>query len=145
MSVFPNSLSPVHFPQHTFTSTLMNHKTHHSAGFNVWIVLLTAIFFFTVLAWFNFVLAFYATVTTTDPNHKDQTMSTLGFAILWTLIAILMYYVMESFGMIQGSEGSDGSEHPLLRNEGRSDVSNVSDLTNINIPDYVGEVDIPFV
>ncbi len=129
------SLAPIHLPQHIFTSTLTDQKMHTSP-FNVWMILLTAIFFFTVLAWFNFTLAFYGTIISTDPEHKDETMSTFGFALVWTIVAIAIYYAMNSSGVLGGNGSSD--EHPLLRGEGRAAI----DPTNVGIGDYVGEINI---
>ena len=127
------SLAPVHLPVHTFTSTMTDHrgKIPH---FNYYIILLTAILFFTVLAWFNFALAFYGTIITTDPEHKDETISTLGFAVLWTMIAITIYYCMDWYGVL-GDNNDGDSEHPLLRGEGRSPVDGTG-------TEYVGQFDI---
>lgn len=130
------SLAPVHFPQHIFTSTMVDHSMHHS-GFNVWMVVLTAIFFFTVLAWFNFALAFYGSITTTDPDHEDETMSTLGFAIIWTVTAIAIYFTMEWSGVLGGGNPTD-DEHPLLRGEGRMSI----DPSDVGLGDYVGDINI---
>ena len=125
------SLSPVHLPVHTFTSTMTDHKGQ-IPSFNYYIIILTAILFFTVLAWFNFVLAFYGTIISTDPDHKDETLTTLGFAVLWTIIAIAIYYTMNWYGVL-GSNGDN--EHPLLRGEGR-------DSFDGSASDYVGQFDI---
>ena len=199
------SLAPIHLPTHIFTSTMTDYS--HISGFNVWIILLTAIFFFTVLAWFNFVLAFYGTLISTYSNnrdnrnskdnrdcqdnrnskdnrdchnnenhrdcqdnrdcqdyhnnrdskdnrdchdyhyhrdfqdnstdHTDQTLSTLGFAIIWTIIAIIMYYAME-WAQVLGSGGTKkkSDEHPLLPNE---DIisTNISDIGNA---DFLGGI-----
>ena len=127
------SLAPVHLPQHIFTSTLTDEKgnpSHHEnvSGVNIYIILLTAVLFFAVLGWFNFVLAFYGTITTNDPDHDDQTLSTLGFAILWTVIAAAIYYAMQYFNVLGGTPSSD--EHPLLKGEGSGDGG------------YVGQFDI---
>ena len=128
------SLAPIHLPQHAFTSTLTDEEgqpAHHEqvSGINIYIVILTAILFFSVLAWFNFVLAFYGTLTTTDCNHVDQTWNTLGFAILWTVIVIGIYYAMNYFGVLN-SDTNTSDKHPLLR----EDSSTPSD--------YLGRVDI---
>jgi len=125
------SLAPVHLPVHTFTSTMTDHKGQ-IPSFNYYIIIITAIIFFNVLAWFNFVLAFYGTIISTDPDHKDETLTTLGFAILWTIIAIAIYYAMNCYGVL-GSNGD--SEHPLLRGEGR-------DAFDGSASDYVGQFDI---
>lgn len=75
----------------SFTSTLT-----HIPSFNIYIIIITALIFFTVLSWFNFVLAWYGTLITTDPEHKDQTLVTFGYAIIWTIITIIIYTVMNT-------------------------------------------------
>ena len=131
------SLAPIHFPQHIFTSTMTDETgraSHHDGGINIYIILLTAILFFTVLAWFNFALAFYGTVTSTDPDHKDETLSTLGFAIMWTIIAAAIYYTMEYYNVLESGGGS-GADHPLLRGEGRAPV-------DVAGGEYLGAIDM---
>ena len=82
---------------------------------------MTALFFFTVLSWYNFILAVYVTLTTTDSSHQDQTLQTLGFAILWTILVIVVYYLMFSSNLLES--GINGGEHPLLRDDLRGNVS----------------------
>ena len=136
------SLAPIHSPTQIFTSTMTD---HHISSFNVWIILLTAILFFTVLAWFNFVLAFYGTLvsstrtkrnTNNQPTHTDETLSTLGFAIVWTVVAIVMYYAMEWAEVLGTDRNNTNREHPLIPNEGR--VS--TDISGIGIGDYIGGI-----
>jgi len=110
------SLQPGHFTQHAFTSTLHDEKHPY---FNKFIVIVTALFFFTILSWFNFALSWYGTITTTDPEHKDQTLSSLGFALIWTFITVAIYLLTEYFNLL--SSPVEDSGHPLLR-EGR-DIS----------------------
>ena len=57
----PNS--PVHNPN--FTSTLHQHQ---NSSFNLWLVILTAVFFFLILAWYNVFLAFYNYFIGHNPN-----------------------------------------------------------------------------
>ncbi len=130
----------------------MTNHHHNIIGFNVWIVLLTAILFFTVLAWFNFALAFYGTLVNTPnndtnicngchkcdrPRHVDQTMSTLGFAIVWTIVTIILYYAMEYADVLgHKTENNDDTEHPLVPGEER--VS--ADISDIGIGDYIGVI-----
>jgi len=132
----------LHFPQHhPFSSTLTDHRGRHHASFNMFIVILTALFFFTVLVWFNFVLAFYSTITTCDPNHVDATMSNLGFALIWTVITIAIYYAMD-WANVLDSESMDGS-HPLLRGEGSRVDTRVDTISSLGRVDpYVGGIDI---
>ena len=126
------SLASVHLPVHTFTSTMTDHrgKIPSHPNFNYYIIILTAILFFTVLAWFNFALAFYGTIISTDPDHKDETISTLGFAVFWTLIAVAIYYTMDYYEVLGSNESSD---HPLLREESKGSIDG---------SDYIGRVDI---
>lgn len=128
MSIAPIT-TPLHTPLHTFTSTMTDTTNNkpHLPGFNYYVVILTAVIFFTVLSWFNFVLAWYGTVTSDDPNHKDNTVNTLGFAVLWTLIAVSIYIVMNYYGVL----GHNIDSEPLLRGENR-DVSGR----------YLGEIDM---
>lgn len=137
--------SPGHFTQHAFTSTLHDRK-HHLLGFNVYIVLMTALVFFSILAWFNFVLAWYGTWISTDPDHVDQTLSTLGFALIWTGISILLYYVMKYTGVLGLLTEEEG--HPLLKGDRidvsgdiASDVGRVPDIST----DVLGSVDMAAV
>ena len=111
------SLQSGNFTQHAFTSTLHNKK--RSSYFNKYIVIVTALFFFTILSWFNFALSWYATITTNDPDHEDQTLSSLGFALIWTFITLTIYFLSEYFDLL--SSYAEDSGHPLLR-EGR-DIS----------------------
>ena len=126
-----------HFQQHPFTSTMTK---HNPPAINIFIVLLTALIFFSVLSWFNFALAVYGTLTSTDPNHVDTTMNSLGFAIIWTIITISIYYTME-YAEVLSSPSPDSGE-PLLREgrvEGRTDIPDFR--TNIG-SDYIGRTDM---
>ena len=123
------SLSPVHLPVHTFTSTMTDHRGN-IPNFNYYIIILTAIIFFTVLAWFNFALAFYGTIISSESDNKDETLTTLGFAVMWTIIAIAIYYAMDWYGALGNDKSNDG--HPLLRNEGNDSFAG---------SEYVGQID----
>ena len=118
------SFHPIHFTQHAFTSTLHSDKKYHTSNFNVFLVLMTALFFFTVLGWFNFAIAWYGTITSTDPNHQDQTWSSFGFALFWTFLAIAIYIVMNYYGVLDIDQKI--SEEPLLRGESRDLGKNIS-------------------
>ena len=119
-----------HFPKHPFTSTMTTHQAK-IPSVNVFIVLLTALIFFSVLSWFNFVLAFYETITkynsnsnnnfnnknNNNSNNKNNTLHTLGFAIIWTLITISIYYTMKWAGVLSNDnsddENKEGTRDPL--------------------------------
>ena len=110
------SFNSVHSPGHLFSSTMTNHRGRIShPEFNVWIVVLTALFFFAVLGWFNFAISSYGTLFNND--HDDTTMNTLGFAIIWTLIAISIYFVMKWSGVLNNDSSLNANEHPLLLDE----------------------------
>lgn len=121
----PGLSTPSHFTQHAFTSTI-DHKNHHNLSFNLYPVLMTALFFFAVLSWFNFVLAWYETLTSTDSNHKDQTISSLGFALIWTGVVVAIYFVMNYYGVLNSITESE-YEHPLLK--GERTISDTGDYT----------------
>ena len=132
------SFQSAHFPRHAFTSTLTTHKGE-IPSVNIFIVILTALIFFTVLSWFNFALAFYGTLTSTDPDHVDITMNNFGFAIMWTVVTIAIYYAMEWAEVLtSNNNNTNDDEHPLLQEEGKSSV----DPSNINLGDYVGDIGI---
>lgn len=104
-------------PQHIFTSTMIDDKgnpSHHSVSVNIYIILLTALIFFAVLSWFNFALAVYETLTSSDPDHEDSSISALGFAVIWSIITICIYYVMKYSGILNGNNSDDD---PLLRDD----------------------------
>ena len=136
------SVQPTHFTHNVFTSTLTDHKDH-IIGINIYIILLTAILFFSVLAWFNFALALYGTLTTTDSNHVDTTLQNLGFAIMWTIIVVAIYYMMVYLDALELPGSSN--EHPLLR-EGRLEnrAGSVSGRVESGLMsgDYLGRVDV---
>ena len=126
------------FPSHTFTSTLTDHrgKLPH---FNYFIVIMTALFFFTVLAWFNFALALYSTITTSDRDHEDTTLINLGFAVIWTLIVVLIYVFMDYVGVLNGNVSE---EDHVLRSEGRLSADTGRDVFGQGTTDYAGEINI---
>lgn len=117
---------PFHFHSTAFTSTLQ-----HSL-FNVWLVLLTAIFFFLVLSWYNFFLSAYYYVTdntaflSPDTECKQYTLrnqmiGTFFFALFWTFVAVLIYYILNNLGWLNVSKETANywQEHPVLRDEAR--------------------------
>lgn len=120
---------PFHFHSQAFTSTLHKHDRNESSLFNVWLVLLTAAFFFLVLSWYNFVLSAYyfltnntAFLTNTSHEHKtlkDQMLGTFFFALIWTTIAIIAYFTLSDLGWLEISPGAKDywQSHPILRSE----------------------------
>jgi len=74
-----------------FTSTVHD---YHSI-FNVWIVILTAIFFFVVLSWYNVFLSLWSKIARqrdlTDKELQDlngEILVTFIYAVFWTLLGI---------------------------------------------------------
>lgn len=105
------------FNKYPFTSTL--HEESAKPIINILTVILTAMFFFVVLGWFNFVIAWYDRLTTKDKKHKDRTLLDLGFAILWTLLTFIVYYIIKYYGDNYGT--TTNSDHPLLTNDNIGD------------------------
>ena len=112
-------------PTHVFTSTLNDNL--QISNYNMYKTILTAILFFAVLSWFNFALALYTTFTTTDPEHKDETIPTLGFALIWSIFAIIAYLMLTNLGFLAPRQST--KDLPLLR----GDV--------VDSGDYVGRID----
>jgi hypothetical protein len=118
------STLPIHTPQHSFTSTL-DHKQHISA-FNVWIVILTAFFFFLVLSIYNFFLAVYNYIIKNNPDDMPDynrhnlfnIYATFGFMLLWGIFTIILYILLNKFNLLTISSSLD--THPLLRDEART-------------------------
>ena len=108
------------FSHHPFTSTL--HDMKHSS-FNVWLVILTAIFFFLVLSIYNLVLSLYNLFignTSDDQTVEDLNtiaLTTFGFFLVWLVITILTYLFLKYYNLLNSSNNNDSLEHPLLREE----------------------------
>jgi len=119
------NIGPIHggaFAQSTqpFTSTVHD---YHSI-FNVWIVILTAIFFFVVLSWYNVFLSLWSKIARqrelTDKELQDlngEILVTFIYAIFWTLLGILVYYILDRSEKLGSGDDEAESEHPLLRGE----------------------------
>jgi heme/copper-type cytochrome/quinol oxidase subunit 2 len=127
---------PVPFSQHPFTSTLSHDINLPS--FNYYLVIMTALVFFTVLAWFNFVLALYNTIINTDAEIKDNTLINLGFAVLWTFIVVYIYFVMDYFEVLGYNKNvsvDDGLRDDTI-------TTNTSPSFTDGTTEYVGEFNI---
>lgn len=113
------SLAPLHTPTHQFTSTIDH---HHQIVFNVWVVIVTAVIFFIILSWYNALLSVYNYAIGYNPNevcdyndrNKQTMFATIGYAIIWTGLALSVYICLACSGRLQ-SENIGG--HPLLRGE----------------------------
>ncbi len=140
------------FHHHPFTSTL--HDIKHNGKikgknnsfeilFNPLIVVMTAMFFFMVLSWYNFILAIYNYITYDESYGKEgisgsniptlktvrhEVGSNLGFALLWTLIVFVFYLVLDYYGIFT-KVSNDTVGHPLLRES--SNLSDTSDVGEI--------------
>jgi ABC-type sugar transport system permease subunit len=132
----------MNFPFHAafHTSNIPSHtqaftSTYNHSLFNIWLVLLTALFFFTVLSWYNFVLSLYyylthntSYLTSEGLNQcekleklRKQTLGSLVFALIWSGIALFIYWLLSSLGWLNGdsTEQKYWESHPLLRDEAR--------------------------
>ena len=107
---------PGHIPP--FTSTLHEHSLKSSI--NLWIVIITALFFFLVLSWYNFSIAaynYYFEIVDKDRKMLSANLfSTLGFAVLWSILSVLLYLYLDYFGYLSASEEMKNL-HPLLKDE----------------------------
>ena len=118
-----------HFPGHTtfqaqpvFTSTL-DHKSGlespQESSFNVWLIIITASFFFVMLSWYDFVSVGYSKIVkkknaTGNVNTNVEVLYVLGFALLWTTIAIVLLIILYYFGLIGSGNVPYWEEHPIL-------------------------------
>lgn len=106
---------PLHTP---FTSTLHNHEKAKPHLFNFWLVVFTAIIFFLVLSWYNVLSLFFSYFGNHSDKKKkeirDETLTALGFALVWTLITVLGYVILDENDLLNGDEIT---EHPLLTSE----------------------------
>ena len=125
---------PLHTPQHQFTSTL-NGKYHHS-GFNIYIVIITALIFFLILTFYNFVLAVYNYYTGYNPDGVKNVdarnfrivLQTLGFLLVWLAITAVIYAIFKCQGALNSDYTVDTK--PKLRAEAGS-IDPATSLTAI--------------
>lgn len=117
-----------------FTSTV--HEYH--SIFNAWIVVLTAIFFFIILSWYNVGLILYSRFVRDNLDDKEaeslnrEILITTGYAIFWTLIGILVYYVLNRMELLGRGDRGVESEHPVVQDEAIN-VSGDTSLADIAI------------
>ncbi len=126
---FNGGVMPLHLPTHQFTST-MQHIDHKRPLFNVKLVLLTALFFFLVLSYYNFTISLYNLIvnnTTKDISHETlqkNTVLSLIFCLVWTVISLIGLFILWP-----GNEGSGDSDywksHPTARGSAKSVDGNV--------------------
>ena len=107
------------FQSQAFTSTLHDHT--YRPLFNVWLVVLTAIFFFLILSWYNFAFAiynFYINPNDTDREVlKNEILTSTGFLAVWTLVAVFVYLILNHFELLGSSDLDVTGEHPVLQDE----------------------------
>lgn len=131
MSTVPVRPISVFGTNQPFTSTVHEYRSL----FNVWIVILTAIFFFMVLSWYNVGLVLYSRFVQDDVNDTEkkslnrEILTTVGYAIFWTLIGILIYYIFNRAQLLGQGDRSVEGEHPLVR----SDAIDISQSTLADI------------
>lgn len=113
-------ISPTHpFAGHAFSSTIYDKKTNENK-FNYWIIIMTGITFFGVLSWYNFFLVLFNYIcgTSTISNQKEQLISTLGYAALWTFFVVIFYLVATKRNLLLGNPAAEfhDSSRVLNRN-----------------------------
>jgi len=78
-------------PNHTNSTN----RQQHTSPFNLWLVIMTAIIFFAILAWYNFSLAVYRYMIGSTPesgiSNGNDILSSFGFAFMWTVIVVISY------------------------------------------------------
>ena len=80
----------------------------HGPDINVWIIVITALIFYSVLSWYNFFLATYNYMVRNNSENKENPDPdnlrimglTFGFAFFWTLLAIGLYILFRNQGML---------------------------------------------
>jgi hypothetical protein len=101
------------FGNRPFTSTM-----NSQSSFNLWIVIITAVIFYAVLSWYNFISTAYNYVIDFEENlieiTKDQVIANFGFAIFWSFIAFLLYKYFNSSGLL--TPGPTEESNPLINN-----------------------------
>ena len=119
-------MSYIHLPafHHTpFTSTLHEHK---GPSINIWVILLTASFFFIVLSWYNFISALFAFYINTDKKQVDrlrhEVYARFIYALIWTVLAVLFYWILDCYDLL-GSKPSKYEFHPTDYRDFSKDVT----------------------
>ena len=105
---------------------------------NIWIIMITAIFFFIILSWynvgievFNFIFFqnqnsneivenFLGESETIDTNTQNL-ISSIGFALLWTVISFMIYFYLNMNGYFVLPTNVD-EKHPILTDEVKVDA-----------------------
>lgn len=132
------STVPFHFQTQPFTSTL--HDNLHKSPVNLWLIMVTAFFFFLILSVYNLALAIYNYVFNPRDREtdelRDELIATLGFVFFWGVLAVTFYLFLDSIGYLGDSSEKDIG-HPLLKDDvrditesmgGRSDVLGTTDI-----------------
>ena len=101
--------TPFHSYYHTPFSS---HLKSEEPGFNVWPVILTAALFFTVLSWYNALFALYEVYFKGETPEektrlKNNLWTTLVIAVIWTVIAICLYFWLSNMGWLTKEKVSD--------------------------------------
>lgn len=129
------STQPIQFHHTAFTSNYNDKPYYHHSLFNIALVILTAVFFFLVLSWYNFLLSLYNYYLNPsgDPKNtprklKREMLGSLGFAFIWLLLAIALYWYLTSSNLLYDTTGKENKyweSHPLLRSD---DISSRVDM-----------------
>lgn len=115
---------PVHLPPY-----LPDKQKHrYQPRFDIWVVILTGVAFFTVLTWYTFLLQFYRYVIGYNSDSPKATrrilrrnaIAAFGFAVIWTTVLVAMYLYMRTARIISTKSNRRGQYklgHPILPEE----------------------------
>ena len=79
----------------TFTSTL------NKNGFNYWIILLTAVIFFSVLSFYTFMFSSFEYFFGKEEREKADVYATLLFFVFWMSLLLFLYLVLQNYGLLE--------------------------------------------
>jgi len=109
------------FPNHIFTPTIYDKKADNNNKFNFWIIIVTGTVFFCILSWYNFFLSLYNYWLKIPPQgsqtSKEQLTSTFGFAIIWTLFAIILCVILTHKNLLSGNNNVEFHDSSKLINK----------------------------
>jgi hypothetical protein len=85
---------------HLFTNKLKPQQI--APDFNVWLIVLSAVFFFLVLSIYNFVLSVYNYMIGNNLNNVDNynkinkfnMFAAFGYILVWLIVTISMYSIL---------------------------------------------------
>lgn len=114
-------MSTLPYHHNVFSSTISKNQIRHPIS--VWIIIVTAMFFFLVLSIYNFFVALYNYMFNYGEdktnNNLNILLSSLGILFLWLGLTLLVYLFLSSIGYLnEGDSSIDG--HPLTKDELRT-------------------------